>query len=91
MDELTEALGNPEHPGRTRGTPDSIPWVHGFPDIGGYRSRERKSKVEVSEIQKLNARIAKLEELESQRATGQPSQRHEDPCFDASPEATPPS
>ena len=36
--ELTEALGNPEHPGRTRGTSGSVPWVHGFPDNGGYRS-----------------------------------------------------
>jgi hypothetical protein len=54
--------------------------------IGGYRSRERKRKAEASEMQKLHARIAKLEKLESQRATGQPSQRHE-----ATPEVTPPS
>src|SRR3989337_429136 len=87
-DELTEALGNPEHPGRTRGTPVSVLWVVGFPGSGGYRSRERKRKAKVSEMQKLNARIAKLEEL---AVAGQPSQRHEDPCFDAAPEATPPS
>lgn len=42
-------------------------------------------------MQKLSARLAKLEELESQRATGQPSQRHEDPSFDTAPEATPSS
>ena len=36
-------------------------------------------------MQKLSARLAKLEELESQRATGQPSERHEDPSFDATP------
>ena len=30
-DELTMALGNPEHPGRTRGTPGSVPWKAGFP------------------------------------------------------------
>ena len=42
-------------------------------------------------MQKLSARLAKLEELESQRATGQPSQRHEDHSFDTAPEATPPS
>ena len=34
-DELTMALGNPKHPGRTRGTPGSIPWKVGFPDAGG--------------------------------------------------------
>src|SRR3990170_855844 len=42
-------------------------------------------------MEKINARLAKLEELESQRATGQPSQWYEDPSFDAAPEATPPS
>ena len=65
-DELARALGNPEHPGRTRGTPGSVSWVHGFPDSGGYKSRERKWKVEASEMENLNARIAKLDELESQ-------------------------
>ena len=43
-DELTMALGNPEHPGRTRGTPGSIPWKVGFPDAGGYKSHERRKK-----------------------------------------------
>ena len=37
-DGLTMALGNPEHPGRTRGTPGSVPWKAGFPDAGGYKS-----------------------------------------------------
>ena len=49
-DELTEALGNPEHPGRTRGTFGSVPWVHVFPDSGGYRSRERKKKDNATEM-----------------------------------------
>ena len=66
-DELTEALGNAEHPGRTRGTSGSVPWLHGFPEsLGNYRSPERKRKHEASEMQKLSARLAKLEELESQ-------------------------
>ena len=30
-DELTRALGNPEHPGRTRGK-GAIPWYEGFSD-----------------------------------------------------------
>ena len=45
-----------------------------------------KKKEEVSEMQKMNERLKKLEELEIERATSQPSQRHEDPCFDAAPE-----
>ena len=90
-DELTEALGDPEHPRQTRGTSGSVPWVHGFPDSTSYRSRERKNKEEASKMQKMNKRLARLEELESQQATCQPSQRHEDPSFDTAPEATPPS
>ena len=34
-DELTRALRNPEHPGRTRGTPGSVAWKVGFPNAGG--------------------------------------------------------
>ena len=82
-DKLTEALGNPEHPGRTRGTPGSVAWKIGFPGAGGYKTRERKRKQDLSDIQKLNARVLKLEkQVESQRAADQPSQRHE-----ATPEA----
>ena len=76
-DELTEALGNPEHPGRTRGTSGSVPWKYGFPDAGGYKSRERKRKKELSEMQQLNARVKALEE------------RHR--VDEATQEATPPS
>ena len=45
-DELTMALGNPEHPGWTRGTLGSVSWKAGFPDAGGYKCRERKKKVD---------------------------------------------
>lgn len=43
-DELTEALGNPEHPGRTRCTPGSVPWVVGFPGHGDERNAEAQCK-----------------------------------------------
>src|SRR3954447_9560398 len=76
-DELTEALGNPEHPGRTRGTAGFVPWKYGFPAAGGYKCRERKRKKEPSEMQQLNARVKALEE------------RHQ--VDEASQEATPPS
>ena len=49
-DELTMALGNPEHPGRTRGTPGSLPWRAGFPDAGGYKCHDRRKKMEQTEI-----------------------------------------
>jgi len=55
--ELTQALGNPEHPGRTRGTPGSVPWKAGFTDAGGYKSQERRKKVQQSELQARKARV----------------------------------
>ena len=77
---LTEALGNPEHPGRTRGKLGSIAWKVGFLGAGGYKTRERRRKLEQCELQKLNARVRKLEEqVESQRGA------------EATPKATPPS
>ena len=45
-EELTMVLGNPEHPGRTRGTPGSVPWKAGFPDACRYKSQERRKKME---------------------------------------------
>ena len=45
-DELTMALGNPEHPGWTQGTPGSMPWKVGFPNAGGYKTHERRKKLE---------------------------------------------
>src|SRR3990170_7087805 len=43
-DELTRALKNPEHPGRTRGK-GVIPWFEGFADWNAdYRSRARKKQ-----------------------------------------------
>ena len=60
--ELIMALGNPEHPGRTRGTPGSIPWKVGFSDTGDYKCHERRMKVEHSQLQALHARVQGLEE-----------------------------
>ena len=45
-DELTRALGNPEHPGRTRGM-GVIPWYEGFSEWNeDYRTRARRKKEE---------------------------------------------
>ena len=59
-DELTRALGTPEHPGRTRDTSGSVAWKVGFPNAGGYKTQERRRKVEMSELQKLQARVRML-------------------------------
>ena len=51
-DELTRALGNPEHPRRTRGK-GVIPWYEGFSDWNAdYRSRARR-KMEEEKKRKL--------------------------------------
>src|SRR3954469_1623564 len=98
-DELTEALGNPEHPGRTRGTSGSVPWKYGFPDAGAYKSRERKRKKELNEMQQLNARVKALEEShrvdEATQEATPPSQRRSSVASTelivAQPELTAPS
>ena len=73
------ALGNPEHPGRTRGTPGSVPWKADFLDAGGYKTQERRKKVEQIKIQRLHERVQVLEERDRNRDV------------ETAPEATPPS
>ena len=59
-DELTRALGNPEHPGRTRGK-GVVPWYEGFADWNDdYRSRARK-KMEEEKKRKLEEEQRKQE------------------------------
>ena len=77
------ALGNPEHPGRTRGTPGSVSWKAGFPNAGGYKTHERRKKLEQSQLQSLHERVMGLEEREAADHSKRPAE--------ASPEATPPS
>ena len=52
-DELTYALGNPEHLGRTRGK-GVVPWKYGFRDyIESYRSRQRRKNDEWEHLRRL--------------------------------------
>ena len=52
-DELTYALGNLEHPGRTRGK-GVVPWKYGFRDyIEPYRSRQRRKNDEREHLRRL--------------------------------------
>jgi hypothetical protein len=46
MDELTMALGNPEHPGRCRGY-GVVPWKYAFKgNLDSYRSRKKRKERE---------------------------------------------
>ena len=52
-DELTYTLGNPEHPGRTRGK-GVVPWKYGFRDYPeSYRSRQRRKNDEREHLRRL--------------------------------------
>ena len=67
-DELTYALGTPEHTGRVRGM-GVVPWKHGFSgDIEMYRSLQRR-KAEVAE--KMHALEERVASIESALATSQ--------------------
>lgn len=88
-DELTEALGNPEHTGWTRGW-GGYPWSTGFTaedSLYPYRSRERGKKRKEAEvayrfgeleasIQRQQQQIDELRGLRSQQ---------QDPTFDGGP------
>ena len=63
-DELTHALGNPEHPGRTRGKGADVPWRTGFSEWNdSCRSRQRKEKQEADRFQKIERKNDELERI----------------------------
>nr|ABA96332.1 transposon protein, putative, CACTA, En/Spm sub-class [Oryza sativa Japonica Group] len=74
-DELTLALQNPEHPGRTRGK-GVIPWKYGFKeDIHTYRSRMRSKRDTESKIVDLEYRVSTYEARMQEEVTRQVDQR----------------
>jgi hypothetical protein len=71
-DELTLALGNPEHGGRTRGV-GVVPWYEGLAGWkDSYKCRSRK-KVEADRLSKLEQKyeqqLLQIQQLTQQRAT----------------------
>ena len=59
-DELTYALGTPEHTGRVRGM-GVVPWKHGFSgDIETYRSRQRRKTKVAEKMRALEERVASI-------------------------------
>jgi len=66
-DELTYALENPEHGGRTRGY-GAVPWLHSFEaDRETYRSCQRKKDEEAERICQLEAFVMQSLEHEKSR------------------------
>ena len=50
-DILTKALGNPEHPGRTRGKGSKVPWKTGFPqDAHRYKSNRNAEQRRIEQF-----------------------------------------
>jgi len=66
-DELTYALENPKHGGRTRGY-GVVPWLHSFKaDQETYRSHQRKKDKEAERIHWLEALVMQSQEREKSR------------------------
>jgi hypothetical protein len=88
-DELTRALGNPEHVGRARGYPGGTTFKTAWPDSANtYRSRSRSKKKESARISELERGLKETREelkaLKEQRT--EPQQRVElDPQADVAP------
>ncbi|KAK1686528.1 hypothetical protein QYE76_047376 [Lolium multiflorum] len=81
-DELTLALGNPEHVGRVRARP-GFTMKEAWPDSADtYRSRSRKKKKDADIVTELLSRVEALER--NQRAPDQPLFL-QDPQADAAP------
>ena len=65
-DELSLALGNPEHVGRLRGYGAGVTLKQGFPeDAHTYRSRQRKKKQESDRLSALERKVQQQEQLDS--------------------------
>jgi hypothetical protein len=71
-DELTRALVNKEHIGRTRGTTGSIPWKYGFPEERKRfpdKSHERRKAREEDRIASLEESVrVTQEQMRAQQA-----------------------
>ena len=75
-DELTLALGNPEHVGRVRALGGGVTLKEAFSDCAdSYRSRGRKKKQELDRLSELERRVQRqqeqLDSISQQRASQQ--------------------
>jgi hypothetical protein len=84
-DELTHALGNPEHMGRTRGKGAGVPWKERFSqheDPYGYKSHKRKKDQETDRIGKVEHELADMKRMMHELFQGGSSRPQEDPALD---------
>jgi hypothetical protein len=76
--ELTKALKNKEHPGRTRGFGPYVPWKIGFSgDDDTYRSRSRSKKQHADRLHKFERDNLKMYDIVKEL------QLQQDPGFDS--------
>ena len=75
-DILTKALGNPEHPGRTRGKDSKVPWKTGFPqDAHRYKFRRNTEQKRIDQLKAAFEETyeeKKRKEREEQETLGTP-------------------
>ena len=74
-DILTQALGNKEHPGRTRGIGSKVPWKMGFPQVYRYKSRRNAVQRRLEEYKAAFEQMydeKKRKEREEQQTLGTP-------------------
>jgi hypothetical protein len=84
-DELTHALRNPEHTGRTRGKGAGVPGKEGFSqheDPYGYKRRKRKKDWKADRIGKVEHELADMKRMMHQLSQGGGSRLQEDPALD---------
>ena len=84
-DELTHALGNPEHTGRTRGKGASVPWKEGFSaheDPYGYKSRKRKRDREADRLANVERELTTMKNIVEEIRQQSSSRPQEDRTLD---------
>ena len=87
-DELTLALGNPEHDGRCRGRGADVNKYQGFPaDVETYRKRFRNKKKELDRFTALEQQVKGFQEQLNALTQTRESQQLvvQDPAVDAAP------
>ena len=87
-DELTLALGNPEHWERCRGRGAGVKWNQGFPaDVATYRSSSRNKKRGLDRLSELERQVKQLIDRQLDSITQQRASQLliEDPAVHACP------
>jgi hypothetical protein len=84
-DPLTLAIGNPEHPGRTRGKGTGVPWKEGFPqdnDPYRYKSRKRTTDQDAYHLGNLERDLFDMKKMVHEALASRSAGPHEDHVAD---------